>query len=104
MERLKRLTRIFFAGRKKWTLLVVLALVLVVTTGCISTRTDVIDTSCDAFNVITYSSGDTPLTKQQVREHNAAWLSVCSENLVNHFEFLYTGNPYLLPSLGLSLR
>jgi hypothetical protein len=41
----------------------------------ISTR--YLDTSCSAFEPITYSSLDTPETVAQIRGHNAAWDSLC---------------------------
>jgi hypothetical protein len=41
----------------------------------ISTR--YLDTSCEAFQPITYSSRDTPETVAQIRGHNAAWDSLC---------------------------
>ena len=37
-----------------------------------------IDTSCTAFQPITYSAaGDTEQTKAQIRGHNAAWQRLC---------------------------
>lgn len=40
----------------------------------------VIDTSCDAFVPFRYSRNDTEETKQQAREHNAAWDALCKRN------------------------
>lgn len=38
----------------------------------------VVDTSCTAFQPITYSAaGDTEPTKAQIRGHNAAWQRLC---------------------------
>jgi len=38
----------------------------------------VVDTSCTAFQPITYSAaGDTEATKSQIRGHNAAWQRLC---------------------------
>lgn len=38
----------------------------------------VVDTSCTAFQPITYSAaGDTEATKAQIRGHNAAWQRLC---------------------------
>jgi hypothetical protein len=38
----------------------------------------VVDTSCTAFQPITYSAaGDTEPTKSQIRGHNAAWQRLC---------------------------
>jgi hypothetical protein len=38
----------------------------------------VIDTACAAFEPITYSlKDDSPKTRDQVREHNAAWDALC---------------------------
>lgn len=43
--------------------------------GCGQTVTD---TSCTAFQIITYSVlGDTPETIDQARRHNAAYRSIC---------------------------
>ena len=37
-----------------------------------------VDTSCTAFQPITYSAaGDTETTKAQIRGHNAAWQRLC---------------------------
>lgn len=37
-----------------------------------------VDTACSAFRPITYDArGDTVETRQQVREHNAAWVALC---------------------------
>jgi hypothetical protein len=36
-----------------------------------------IDTSCLAFEPITYSAKDSPVTIQQVRQHNAAFSALC---------------------------
>lgn len=39
-----------------------------------------LDTSCAAFKIITYSSKhDTPETIDQIRGHNAAYVSLCSK-------------------------
>lgn len=44
--------------------------------GCAQT---VVDTSCTAFQPITYSArGDTEQTKSQIRGHNAAWKKLCA--------------------------
>jgi hypothetical protein len=40
---------------------------------------DVVDTSCQAFEPIRYSRTDTDETRQQIREHNAAWDALCKE-------------------------
>jgi hypothetical protein len=40
---------------------------------------DVVDTSCQAFEPIRYSRTDTDETRQQIREHNAAWDVLCKE-------------------------
>jgi hypothetical protein len=43
--------------------------------GC---ATSVVDTSCTAFQPITYSaSQDSEATKAQIRGHNAAWNRLC---------------------------
>ena len=40
--------------------------------------TSVVDTSCTAFQPITYSaSRDSEQTKAQIRGHNAAWARLC---------------------------
>lgn len=42
--------------------------------GCYQT----VDTACTAFRPITYDAiSDTPETRQQVREHNAAFVALC---------------------------
>jgi len=42
--------------------------------GCWQT----VDTACTAFRPITYDAiADSPETRQQVREHNAAWVALC---------------------------
>ena len=57
----------------------VLALILITgITACSTTKPVVVDTSCRAFKVITYSaSHDSAETVVQVREHNAAWRALC---------------------------
>ena len=40
------------------------------------------DISCDAFRPISWSKSDTFDTALQIREHNAAWRSLC-ETLTN---------------------
>lgn len=52
---------------------------LLILTGCqTTTRSGAIDTSCLAFETITYSRKDTLQTIRQVREHNAAFTAICS--------------------------
>lgn len=54
------------------TRLIVIASLL---TGCATTT---VDTSCAAFQPITYSaSQDSEATKAQIRGHNAAWTKLC---------------------------
>ena len=49
-------------------------------TGCqTTTPTAVTDTACLAFEPITYSRKDTPLTNLQIRQHNAAFRSLCGK-------------------------
>ena len=49
-------------------------------TGCqTTTPTAVTDTACLAFEPITYSSKDTLLTSRQIRQHNAAFRSLCPQ-------------------------
>lgn len=57
-----------------------LPVVLLMLTGCrTTTPTAVTDTSCLAFEPITYSAADTPLTYRQIRQHNAAFRSLCGK-------------------------
>lgn len=57
---------------------IAIAVSLVLTLTAASCQTSVIDTSCTAFQPITYSaSGDSEATKAQIRGHNAAWLRLC---------------------------
>ena len=45
-----------------------------------ATGPTVVDTSCAAFQPITYSaSQDSEATKAQIRGHNAAWKKLCSK-------------------------
>ena len=46
-------------------------------TAC-QTRSGATDGACGAFRAITYSRADTPLTTQQVREHNAVGVALCN--------------------------
>lgn len=39
----------------------------------------VTDTTCLAFEPITYSRKDTPVTARQVRQHNAAFRALCGK-------------------------
>ena len=60
-----------------WNKLALLA-VLPMLIGCrTTTPTAVTDTACLAFEPITYSSKDTPITYRQIREHNAAFRTLC---------------------------
>ena len=55
------------------SIVIVVSLVLILS-GCGRT----VDTSCSAFQPITYSAiGDTAETVTQVRQHNAAWEALC---------------------------
>jgi hypothetical protein len=62
-----------------WNKLVPLA-VLPMLIGCrTTTPTAVTDTACLAFEPITYSSKDTRITHRQIRQHNAAFRSLCKK-------------------------
>jgi uncharacterized lipoprotein YajG len=62
-----------------WKKLALLA-ALPILTGCqTTTPTAVTDTACLAFEPITYSSKDTAVTSRQVRQHNAAFKSLCAK-------------------------
>ena len=51
---------------------------LLLLAGCAAASAPaVVDTSCQAFEPITYSRRDTPETVAQIRQHNAAWVSLC---------------------------
>ena len=56
-------------------------LLAVMLNGCAKTSTSVIDTSCEAFKPISYSSKDTDATVDQVIGHNAAWDALCLNGL-----------------------
>jgi hypothetical protein len=57
-----------------------LPVVLLMLTGCrTTTPTAVTDTSCLAFEPITWSSKDTSVTHRQIRQHNAAFRSLCGK-------------------------
>jgi len=44
----------------------------------VACATTVVDTSCTAFQPITYSAAqDSEATKAQIRGHNAAWSKLC---------------------------
>jgi hypothetical protein len=62
-----------------WKKLAPLAALLTLTACQTTTPTAVTDTACLAFEPITYSSKDTPLTYRQVRQHNAAFRSLCGK-------------------------
>lgn len=52
--------------------------VLSMLTACqTATPSGVIDTSCLAFEPVTYSRKDTGDTVRQVRQHNAAFVALC---------------------------
>ena len=59
------------------TVFALLTLLAVMLNGCAKTSTSVIDTSCEAFKPISYSSKDTDATVDQVIGHNAAWDALC---------------------------
>ena len=55
------------------------AIVFALLAGCAATS--VVDTSCTAFQPITYSaSQDSETTKAQIRGHNAAWKKLCGKS------------------------
>ncbi len=65
-------------NRPTRTLLPLVALAMASLTGCqTTTRTGEIKAGCLVFDPITYSRNDTPETAKQVRQHNAAWESLC---------------------------
>lgn len=45
----------------------------------LGSATRYVDTSCEAFEPITYSSRDTPETVAEVRAHNRAFDTICPE-------------------------
>jgi hypothetical protein len=46
--------------------------------GACATTSTVVDTSCTAFQPITYSAADdSEATKAQIRGHNAVWVKLC---------------------------
>lgn len=45
--------------------------------ACQTTDIVATDLSCDVFGPITWSKDDSVQTSKQVREHNAAWASLC---------------------------
>jgi hypothetical protein len=52
--------------------------VLSMLTACqTATPSGVIDTSCLAFEPVTYSRKDTADTVRQIRQHNAAFVALC---------------------------
>lgn len=59
-----------------------LPLILIAATACqtTATRTSAIDTraACEAFPAISYSRQDTPETRRQIVQHNAANAAVCA--------------------------
>jgi hypothetical protein len=59
--------------------LVLLAMPLMLTACQTTTPTSVIDTSCLAMEPITYSRKDTAATAAQIRQHNAAYKSLCRQ-------------------------
>jgi uncharacterized protein YcfL len=60
--------------------LLALPATLLILTACqTTTHIAVTDTSCLAFEPITYSRKDTPLTTRQIRQHNAAFSRLCKK-------------------------
>ena len=57
--------------------LALLAVPLMLTACRTTTPTSAIDTSCLAMEPITYSRADTTATVAQIRQHNAAFRSLC---------------------------
>jgi outer membrane biogenesis lipoprotein LolB len=56
----------------------VLPAALLMLTGCqTTTPSGAIDTSCLAFEPVTYSRRDTPQTVREIRQHNAAFAAIC---------------------------
>ena len=63
--------------RRIVTVFALLMLLAVMLSGCATTSTSVIDTSCEAFGPISHSSKDTDATVDQIIGHNAAWDALC---------------------------
>ena len=62
----------------RWSALWLLAgLLIIALTQCEMIPTGATDVSCSAFSVMTFSSRDTEETIRIVRQHNAAWRSIC---------------------------
>lgn len=52
-------------------------------TACQTTDIAATDLSCDVFGPISWSKNDSIQTSKQVREHNAAWVSLCINDVNN---------------------
>ena len=61
-----------------WKKLAPLAALSILTACKTTTPTAVTDTACLAFEPITYSRADSKDTALQVRQHNAAFRSLCA--------------------------
>lgn len=57
--------------------LVALGITLLTSCTTLTGGTRYVDTSCEVFSPITYSSRDTVETRLQARQHNAKWDSLC---------------------------
>lgn len=62
-----------------WKKLAPLAALSILTACRTEIPTAVTDTSCLAFEPITYSRKDTPITAVQIRQHNAAFNALCGK-------------------------
>lgn len=60
-----------------------LALLMMGATACQTMDIVATDLSCDVFGPITWSKQDSVQTSKQVREHNAAWASLCINTVKN---------------------
>ena len=71
------LSALYLRGVKAVLNIVAMISLLMAMTACQTMGIVATDLSCDVFMPITWSKEDSVHTSKQVREHNAAWVSLC---------------------------
>lgn len=79
----KGLKDLYLRGAKAVLSMAMLIALMMGLTACQTMDIVATDLSCDVFRPISWSKKDTVQTTKQVREHNAAWVSLCVKDVNN---------------------
>lgn len=73
----RALNRLFLRAVKAQLRIAIVTMLTGGLTACRTTDIAATDLSCDVFSPIIWSKQDSVQTAKQIREHNAAWVSLC---------------------------